>query len=204
MTDEELNKWIDQLILGDQSAFEVIYGMTRKKIYGTVAAMVANKEDVNEIVNEVYYQLWRALPSYDRKRPFLFWLNGIVMKQVNNWRRQIWRRFRLQEKKTRLSEEPQVETPDERMLESESHGEMKELINQMPFKLRIVIVYRFYYEFSHEEIAELLQIPVGTVKSRMHLAFKHLRKRLGTELDGEVFSDYVYIKKNESGINRTV
>lgn len=194
MTNQEVNIWLDRLIDGDQSAFEVIYGMTRQKIYATVSAMVTNKEDVNDIVSEIYYQLWRALPSYDRTRPFLFWLNGIVIRQVKNWRRQIWRRFRLLEKISHLREVQHVEIPEEPLLINESQKEMQYLVHKLPFKLRVVVIYRFYYDFSYDQIAELLHIPIGTVKSRNHLALKQLRKWFNSQPDGEVLSNNVYLR----------
>ncbi|EGL15671.1 MULTISPECIES: sigma factor [unclassified Paenibacillus] len=84
MNDEQLEHWLDRLAGGDQEAMEEIYRMTRRKVYGTVAVLVSNKEDVNDIVSEIYCQLWRALPGYDRSRPFHFWLNGIVIRQVSS------------------------------------------------------------------------------------------------------------------------
>ncbi|MCP3775624.1 sigma-70 family RNA polymerase sigma factor [Paenibacillus sp. MZ04-78.2] len=196
MDNEQLNVWLDRLIDGNPDAFEVIYGMTKNKVYATVAALVAHPADVNDIVSEIYYQLWRALPSYDRTRPFLFWLNGIVLRQISSWRRQLWRRFRLLEKKNRLSVEPHVERPEEPLLENESQREMQRLINQLPFKLRIVIIYRFYYDFSQEQVAELLQIPLGTVKSRNHLALKQLRQWLDTQANKEASSEHVNLGRN--------
>lgn len=197
MDNQELDQWLDRLIAGEEAAFDVIYQLTRTKIYGTVAALIRNKEDVNDIVSEIYCQLWRALPNYDRKRPFLFWLNGLVIKQVNNWRRQIWRRFRLLEKKTRLYEEQYVEMPEVSLIETESNSEMQSLMNRLPFKLRAVIIYRFYYEFSYEQIAELLRIPVGTAKSRNHLALKQLRKWVDTKQVEEGLTEHVYLKKDK-------
>ncbi|MGF9909610.1 sigma-70 family RNA polymerase sigma factor [Brevibacillus porteri] len=185
MNDQMLELWLDRLLDGDQEAFEVVYSMTRTKIYGTVAAMVTNKEDVHDIVSEIYYQLWRSLPAYDRKRPFLFWVNGIVIRQVKNWRRQIWRRFRLLERKQSLEEEQHVETPDEPMLAMESATEMQQAIQKLPFKLRIVVIYRYYYDYTYDQIAELLQLPVGTAKSRNHLALKRIREWIDVEWNEE-------------------
>ncbi|MFC8686996.1 sigma-70 family RNA polymerase sigma factor [Brevibacillus porteri] len=185
MNDQMIELWLDRLLDGDQEAFEVVYSMTRTKIYGTVAAMVTNKEDVHDIVSEVYYQLWRSLSGYDRKRPFLFWVNGIVIRQVKNWRRQIWRRFRLLERKQSLEEEQHVETPDEPMLAMESTTEMQQAIQKLPFKLRIVVIYRYYYDYTYDQIAELLQIPVGTAKSRNHLALKRIREWIDVEWNEE-------------------
>ncbi|MGG1661848.1 sigma-70 family RNA polymerase sigma factor [Brevibacillus sp. NRS-1366] len=195
MNEQMLDLWLDKLIAGDQEAFEVVYSMTSKKIYGTVAAMVSNKEDVHDIVSEIYCQLWRALPSYDRKRPFLLWVNGIVIRQVKSWRRQIWRRFRLLERKNRLGEKPHVEMPDEPLLETESSQEMQRAIMTLPFKLRSVIIYRFYFDYSYDEIAELLQIPIGTAKSRNHLALKRIRAWFDTELNGEELQECLFQKK---------
>ncbi|WP_136607384.1 sigma-70 family RNA polymerase sigma factor [Paenibacillus dokdonensis] len=185
MNDQALEPWLDRLIAGDQEALEVIYQLTRKKVYGTVTLLIRDKEDVNDIVSEIYYQLWRSLPSYDRKRPFQFWLNGIVIRQVNNWRRQIWRRFRLHERSYRLGVEPHVEIPDEALMKTESHREIQEAINQLPYKLRTVIIYRYYYDYSYDQIAELLQIPLGTAKSRLHLALGKMRKGFNTKQDEE-------------------
>ncbi|RAV23121.1 sigma-70 family RNA polymerase sigma factor [Paenibacillus contaminans] len=195
MNDQTLELWLERLMSGDQEAMEAIYQMTRKKVYGTVAVLIRRKEDVDDIVSEIYYQLWRSLPAYDRSRPFHFWLNGIMIRQVNNWRRQIWRRFRLLEKNDRLGEKPHAEMPDEAWIETESQKEIQHAINRLPYKLRIVVIYRFYYDYTYDQIGELLQIPQGTVKSRVHLALKQLRKRFDTKLDGEAYR-HVYLKKN--------
>lgn len=195
MNDQTLEQWLERLMSGDQEAMEAIYQMTRKKVYGTVSVLIRRKEDVDDIVSEIYYQLWRSLAAYDRSRPFHFWLNGIVIRQVNNWRRQIWRRFRLLEKNDRLGEKQQAEMPDEAWIETESQTEIQHAINRLPYKLRIVVIYRFYYDYTYDQIAELLQIPQGTVKSRVHLALKQLRKRFDTNLDGEAYR-HVYLKKN--------
>ncbi|SEG25153.1 sigma-70 family RNA polymerase sigma factor [Paenibacillus sp. UNC499MF] len=195
MNDEQLEHWLDRLAAGDQEAMEEIYRMTRRKVYGTVAVLVSNKEDVNDIVSEIYYQLWRALPGYDRSRPFHFWLNGIVIRQVSSWRRQLWRRFRLTDKTSRLSEEPHVETPDEALAGNELRQDVRDAINRLPYKLRVVIIYRYFYEYTYDEIAELLAIPSGTVKSRVHLALKQLRNKFDTQLDEEAYPN-VYSRKH--------
>lgn len=191
MNEQEWNKWLDRLLDGDLEAFEVIYGMTKKKVYGTVVLLVSNKQDVNDIVSEIYMQLWKALPSYDRSLPFMFWLNGIVLNQVNNWRRQIWRRFRLSERNEQLHEEISPVMPDELLVKNERQEEMLQLIHRLPFKMRSVVLYRYYYDYTYEEIAELLGIPVGTVKSRNHKAIEQMRQRFGTHLEREVYNTNV-------------
>ncbi|MCM3288877.1 sigma-70 family RNA polymerase sigma factor [Paenibacillus sp. MER 180] len=196
MNEQEWNRWIDRLIEGDIEAFEVIYSVTKQKVYGTVSMLVSNREDVNDIVSNIYCKLWQALPSYDRTRPFLFWLNGIVIRQVQDWRRQIWRRFRLLERNRILDEKRSPDPPDELLIEQERQSELLTLINKMPYKLRVVVIYRYYCHYTNEDIAELLSIPVGTVKSRNHLALKQLRRRFGTQLEREGVIEHVYFKRD--------
>ncbi|MEC0229794.1 sigma-70 family RNA polymerase sigma factor [Paenibacillus alba] len=186
MNDQELNPWIDRLMEGDQAAFDVIYGLTKKKVYATVTMLMRNKEDVNDVVSEVYCQMFKTLPSFDRSRSFLYWLNGIVINQINNWRRQVWRRFRLSQKHDMLQEHRPAELPDEFLIQSEGQQQLLGLIKKLPYKLRVVVLYKYYYEYSNDEIAELLHIPVGTVKSRNSLALKQIRQRFGTHLVQEV------------------
>ncbi|OAB26113.1 RNA polymerase subunit sigma [Paenibacillus macquariensis subsp. defensor] len=186
MNDQELRPWIDRLIEGDEAAFDVIYDLTKKKVYGTVTMLIHNKEDVNDIVNEVYCQMFKSLPTFDRSRPFLYWVNGIVMNQINSWRRQVWRRFRLLEKHHMNQEHRPPELPDELLIQSEGQQQLLDLIGKLPYKLRVVVLYKYYYDYSNDEIAELLRIPVGTVKSRNSLALKQIRQRFGTHLVQEV------------------
>jgi RNA polymerase sigma factor, sigma-70 family len=71
----------------------------------------------------------------------------------------------------------QFEWTDKAILQSETQHELISLIRQLSYKLRVVVILRYFHDYSLEEIAEMLQIPVGTAKSRHHLALKELRKR---------------------------
>lgn len=186
MNDKELNPWIDRLVEGDQTAFEVIYSLTKKNVYATVTMLIRNKEDVNDIVSEVYCQMFKSLPKFDRSRSFSYWLNGIVINQINSWRRQVWRSFRLWKKHDMFQERRPPELLDEFLIQSEGQQQLLSFIRKLPYKLRVVVLYNYYFDYSNEEIAELLQIPVGTVKSRNSLALKQLRQRFGTHLVKEV------------------
>jgi RNA polymerase sigma-70 factor (ECF subfamily) len=78
------------------------------------------------------------------------------------------------------------ELPDELLIQSEGQQQLLDLIGKLPYKLRVVVLYKYYYDYSNDEIAELLRIPVGTVKSRNSLALKQIRQRFGTHLVQEV------------------
>ncbi len=185
MTETELHTWIKRSIEGDHDAFSVLYEHTLDDVYRTVTFLVNNKQDVYDVVSEVYIQLWNSLPNYDPGRPFHHWLHGLVVRQASNWKRLCWRRFRLIER-NRLQEEVSVRPTDETILREEAASELMDAIRKLSYKLRVVVVYRYFHEYSLEQIATLLDIPVGTVKSRHHAALKEIRKQYMPFAKGKV------------------
>ncbi|WP_314587637.1 sigma-70 family RNA polymerase sigma factor [Paenibacillus terrigena] len=175
MQEIELQPWIERLREGDQSAFQVIYEWTFPEIYRSVVFLIPDKQEIEDLMNEIYFQLWKSIPNYDSRRPFRFWLHGIVLKQIQKWRTQRWRRFRIFEKKRLLEVEEHLFS-DRPVLAAETHQEMLSVVHQLSYKLRIVIILRYYHDYAFDEIAELLDIPLGTVKSRHHSALGKLRE----------------------------
>lgn len=105
-------------------------------------------------------------------RSFRFWLHGLVVKQVQDWRRKSWRRFRIFEKK-KMYEQNRSYIMDEAILHKETRSELVEVVQNLSYKHREVVIMRYF-----DEIAALLQIPIGTVKSRLHTALKRLRMEM--------------------------
>ncbi|MGZ4031451.1 MAG: sigma-70 family RNA polymerase sigma factor [Tumebacillaceae bacterium] len=191
MTNIELHHLLDKLVAGDQAAFEAVYEHTIDDVYRTVAFLVFDRQDIQDIVNEVYIQMWKSLHTYDRTRAFRFWLHGLVVRQVQDWKRKVWRRLRLLDRKKSLEVEEFAET-DRTVLQSETRQELSDALQHLSYKLRVVIILRYFHSYSLEEIATLLHIPVGTVKSRHHLALKKLREQCINPFEGKVESPYVY------------
>ncbi|QWH18136.1 sigma-70 family RNA polymerase sigma factor [Bacillus mycoides] len=178
MDEVELKEWLYKMESGDQEAFQVIYKLTSKDIYRTVVFLLGNQhQDVDDIVNEVYIKMWKSVTNYDMNRSFRFWLHGLVVKQVQDWRRKSWRRFRIFEKK-KMYEQDRSYIMDEGILHKETRSELVEVVQKLSYKHREVVIMRYFHEYSLDEIAALLQIPVGTVKSRLHLALKRLRTEM--------------------------
>ncbi|MBW3494472.1 MULTISPECIES: sigma-70 family RNA polymerase sigma factor [Bacillus] len=178
MDEVEFKEWLYKMESGDQEAFQVIYEYTCKDIYRTVVFLLGNQhQDVDDIVNEVYIKMWKSVTNYDMNRSFRFWLHGIVVKQVQDWRRKSWRRFRIFEKK-KMYEQDRSYIMDEGILHKETRNELAEVVQKLSYKHREVVIMRYFHEYSLDEIAVLLQIPVGTVKSRLHTALKRLRTEM--------------------------
>ncbi|CAM3613322.1 MULTISPECIES: sigma-70 family RNA polymerase sigma factor [Paenibacillus] len=188
MQGSDLTPWLQRLKEGDKEAFRYVYDRTVDNVYRTVALLVSGRQDIEDIMNEIYFKLWLSLPNYDPNRPFRNWLHGIAIRQVQDWRRRKWRKFRLFERQKMLEIQPEHPRTDRVIVWNETSRELLELLNHLSYKLRIVVVLRYYHEYSLTEISELLAVPIGTVKSRHHQALKELRKH-SVELDLEKGGD---------------
>ncbi|EJQ29992.1 hypothetical protein IE9_02650 [Bacillus cereus BAG4X12-1] len=83
MDEVQLREWLYKMGSGDQEAFQIIYEYTCKDIYRTVVFLVGSQnQDVDDIVNEVYINMWKSITNYDINRSFRFWLHGLVVKEV--------------------------------------------------------------------------------------------------------------------------
>ena len=175
MKEINIELWVERMKEGDSSAFQVIYDWSFPQIYRSVVFLMSEKHEIEDVMNEIYLQLWRSIDKYDAKRPFRFWMHGIALKQIQKWRTKSWRRFRIFEKKRLLEVEEHLFS-DREVLKAESHQEMLAIVHQLSYKLRTVIILRYYHDYTFDEVAELLGIPVGTVKSRHHAALAKLRE----------------------------
>ncbi|KWX79842.1 RNA polymerase subunit sigma [Paenibacillus riograndensis] len=178
MQSESMYHVLTKMIEGDQQAFHALYEATYKDVYRTVSFLVDHPQDREDIMNEIYMQMWTSLPNYDPNRPFHFWLHGLVIRQVQRFRVKSWRRFRIFERIRVFSrEEHHWDQPTLRT--DGTDPEISRAMHKLTDKQRTVIILRFYHDYTLAEIAALLNIPLGTVKSRYHAGLQLLRKQLG-------------------------
>jgi RNA polymerase sigma-70 factor (ECF subfamily) len=175
----DLRDTIRRAVNGDREAFGKLYDCTIRDVSGTVRFLLEDKTNVEDVIQDIYLEVYTSLPKFDVARSFRSWVIGIAVRQVHNYRRKSWRLFRLLEKKQRyaVSEtEPDFAGGVVDRLDSQ---ELIRQIDSLPYKHRQVIVLRYLHEYSQEEIARILDIPVGTVKSRIHAALRKLRQEQG-------------------------
>ncbi|MBM7111782.1 ECF RNA polymerase sigma factor SigW [Brevibacillus laterosporus] len=121
--------------------------------------------------------MWTSLANYDTNRPFHFWLHGLVIRQVQRFRVKSWRRFRIFERIRAFSREESYWDQHTALMDG-INQEISQSIRKLTDKQRTVIIFRFFHDYTLEQIATLLDIPLGTVKSRYHAGLQALRKNL--------------------------
>jgi RNA polymerase sigma-70 factor (ECF subfamily) len=124
-----------------------------------------------------FLELYRSLPGYQPKGRFVFWLRRIVLNQCRMVARSAQVRTRATDG---LKHEPvrAVEQPDQALIERERREAVEVALQTLSEKLREVAVLRYASGHSLEEVAEILELPVGTVKSRLFSAVAGLRAAL--------------------------
>ncbi|CEH30814.1 RNA polymerase subunit sigma [Aneurinibacillus migulanus] len=175
MTEAELHEWLSKMAVGDKEAFEVIYRETKEHVYRTVSFLLRNKQDVCDVVSEVYIELFKSLPNYNARQPFRAWLNGLTIRQTQNWNRKVWRRFRLYDRSKLLEAEKVSTRIEKEVIEHENTEELLSVLQNLSYKLKTVLVLRYYHDHSFEEIATILDISVNTAKSRHRVALQKLK-----------------------------
>ncbi|MEI7025173.1 sigma-70 family RNA polymerase sigma factor [Paenibacillus sp. y28] len=175
MTEAQIQEWVAGMLQGNQEAYRCMYEATKERVYRTVVLLIGSKQDAPDVVSEVYAELFKSIGSYRPDRPFQAWLTGIVIRQTRSWNRRLWRKFRIAQRSRDLEAMEAAPNSEEVLLRRERRLEIADFVHRLSFKLRSVIVLRYYQEQTFEEIAELLSIPVGTVKSRHHAALEKLR-----------------------------
>lgn len=168
-------KQIIKLVLsGNQQAYSELYDRTIQDIYKSVHFLIEEKADVDDLIQDIYIQAYNSLKKYNCEKPFKPWLLGIAMKQIHGYRRKNWMRFRIAKKATEYESGTVFDFSND-IVDKIANQQLINLVNELPYKLKQVIILRYLNDYSQEEVAKILEIPLGTVKSRINAALKKLR-----------------------------
>ncbi len=191
MTDEKL--LIKQAASGDQDAFAQLVEAYQKSVYNLCLRMVSNPTDAEDLAQEAFVKAWRGLQSYKFESAFSTWLYRLTGNVCIDFLRQQKRRSVIS---LTASEEdaPELDIPDPEPLPEEQvlHREKQQAVADAMAKLqdseRLILTLRVVEELSYEQIAEAMDIKIGTVKSRIARARERLRKILLQ--NGNIFGNF--------------
>lgn len=177
MEDElEMNQLIDKILSGNKEMFGELYEKTIKDVYKTIHFLLEEKTNVDDVVQETYLQVYKYLSKFDRNRTFKPWITGIAIKQIHTYRRKRWMLLRII-KKARVNVQVPVMDTTNKIIDKISNDKLVDLVNQLPYKLKVVVILHYLNEHSQEDVAKILDIPLGTVKSRINASLKKLRQK---------------------------
>jgi RNA polymerase sigma-70 factor (ECF subfamily) len=171
----EYSQLIELTLAGSRDAYGELYEATISDVYRTVRFLVSEPSDADDVVQEIYMEVYRSLGQFDTSRPFRPWLMGVCMRQIHAYRRKGWRQLRILKKAEQTGQSMEYDFAGD-VLDRLLNRGLLESVNRLSFKLKQVIILHYLQEYSQEEIAAILAIPLGTVKSRIHAALQRLRR----------------------------
>ena len=174
---EEEQIWILRSLQGDQQAFASLVSRYQRQVYNLAYRMLGSPEDAEDAAQEVFLRAYTALPSFELGRKFSSWLLSIASNHcIDVLRRRRYAWMSLDDVSFRLVSP--VEEPAGAVLRQEQAGQVQHLLQHLPEKYRLVVVLRYWYDLSYEEIAATTGLSLNTVKTRLHRARLMLAKAL--------------------------
>jgi RNA polymerase sigma-70 factor (ECF subfamily) len=173
--------WLQDVALKkDKTAFEKLYGQFAPRIKSYMMRHGAESGWADDLAQETMVQIWRKAGQYDPSKAVpAAWIFRIARNlQIDRIRRRKLHEVELTAEADRPDE---GEAEHERLTERPDADKLREMVDTLPAEQMEVVHLAFFEGLSHAEVAERLSIPLGTVKSRLRLAFGKLRTAMGDE-----------------------
>ena len=181
MTSTDEGTWREQAAIrrcqaGETDGLGVLFELHHVAVFRTAYGIVRRRDMADDVTQQVFIELFRAIKRYDNKRPFPPWLHRIaVNRSLDELRRRKDRTVPVEE----VNDPPSPDiSPEAAAIESERRELMLAALGRLEPKHRAALVLRYYHSFSEAEMAEALHCSRGTVKSRLHYALRGLREVL--------------------------
>ena len=184
-TDSELLKRYRE---GDEVAFREIVERYKNSLYSFLRRFLNRQDLVEDVFQETFLQLFASRDSFDASRPLRPWLFTIAANKAKDALRKIQRHSSMSLGAIADSGDVSVDdvinilasykvTPADEVTKDETARRVREIIADMPENLRGILILAYFEQFSYKHMAEILSIPIGTVKSRLHTAVMHFTKK---------------------------
>jgi RNA polymerase sigma-70 factor (ECF subfamily) len=183
---------VEQLKAGSEDAFAWLIATYHQPVYSLLARAIPAGSDAADLTQEVFVKIYRGISGFHGDASLRTWIYRIALHEASNQRRW-WSRHRRQEitieTETGESSEGQPlcikdtlvdehESPFDSCAQSEMRTRVEALLKEIPEPFRMVVILRDLEGFAYEEIAEILNVNLGTVKSRLMRGRSHLKARL--------------------------
>lgn len=190
MSDSFDRELIIQLQQGSLDALGDLYDRFRQMVYRTALAITSDPEAANDLLQDVFLRLYRFADRIDPQRPIEPWLYRMTANLAYTWVKRRNRWIRPLEDLADWLVGSSRNSPQEAAEMNDDWQRVQQAIAGLPLPQRVVVVLYYLNDLSLQEISEILDVPVGTVKSRLHYGRNTLKRSLG--LDGDGLLDWNY------------
>jgi len=181
--------WMARVKEGDTEALRELIEAHQHRVIGTVAKMLGDDCDAEDISQQVFIRVWRSAARYEPTAKFTTWLFKITRNLVFN---ELRRRKRhpaqsldavTEDDRPLQAPDPGAKAPDHSLLDGEMQTAIQKAIDELPEVQRMAVILRRYDDIPYEDIGEILGLSVPAVKSVLFRARTELREKLKRYLD---------------------
>jgi len=183
-TDAEL---LDRYAAGEEAAFREIVSRYKNSLYAFLRRFLSQQDFVDDVFQETFLQLFTSRESFDPSRSLRPWLFTIAANKAKDALRKRQRTSAIPIGTIAESQDLSFEdvlnaltsdttTPYDKLQKSETAVRVRKIIANMPENLREILILAYFNKFSYKQMAQILSIPIGTVKSRLHTAVGRFAK----------------------------
>jgi RNA polymerase sigma-70 factor (ECF subfamily) len=177
---------VTELQAGSDAAFDYLVTYYHSSVYNLIYGILSDRADAADVTQEVFLHVFRGIRGFRGGSSLKTWLYRISVRQALNHRRWCWRHHRLQtsidadgpEKNPALELKDSEATPFEQCATHEVQATVRRALESVPTVFRSAVILRDLEGLSYEEIAEVLEVSVGTVKSRIMRGRRMLKEIL--------------------------
>ncbi len=169
---------------GQPLAFEALYHRFKDLVYRTALFITRSGSEAEDAVQETFIDVLQALPNYRIEGPARFetWLYRVTVNRCRSrMRRKALPQAEWEDLDERLERIPEINPrhdPERVTLERERAGALWQAVDTLPESHRVVVLLRYQHNLSYQEIAQVLGVRLGTIKSRLHNAMRMIREAL--------------------------
>lgn len=171
--------FIENWQTGDVAAFETLFRQYEKLVYRTAHLITGSKEAAEDALQEVFVSVWKSRHTYDSSKGKLStWLHRITVNQCSKKKQgKAPVAISLEEKEVDLPDMSHSQ-PDEILVNKLEYERLLRAMDALDTKHRSVLVLRYFNDLPYQEIAKVLEIPLGTVKSRLNTSLRYLKEQM--------------------------
>lgn len=168
---------------GDRKAFEALVALHSRRVYNLALGYTGRHHDAEEIAQTVFVKVWKALPQFRGASAFSTWLYRLTLNAcTDHYRRERKRRGDLSLDDPDLAPiRDAAPSPEEIVIQREEEAILRKALAELPEQHRVILILREMDGLDYQEIAQVLDLEMGTVKSRLARARRALREKLLAE-----------------------
>jgi len=168
MADSGEKDLVSKILNGDQDAYGVLIKDYQNSVFNVCYRILGNRQEAEDLVQEAFLRAFQQLRKFDPDRPFGPWMRTLAANQCyNHLKKKKLQRVPLEDEKYRLKDDPSRE-PENLLEISQENRELYKALWKLPDSQRIALELRHFQGLSYQEMAQLLRLPLNTVRSHLY------------------------------------